>query len=96
MWNETASTSARFQKHCLRAVSMVHVPVEDGDPLDAAAARQLRGERGVREEAVAVGPVGLGVVARRAHERIGPVAVAVENRGRRIERGAGGGERRVP
>ena len=65
---------------------MVHVPVDDGHALDAAAAGKLGAQRRVREEAVAVGLRRLGVVAGRAHERVRLPALAVQHRfGRRIE-----------
>ena len=60
----------------LRPVAVVDVPVQDRDAVDAAAARVLGCEGDVVEEAVAVRLRRLGVVARRAHERVGGLSLA--------------------
>ena len=75
---------------------MVHVPVQDRDPLDAAAARVLGRQGGVVEEAVAVGRAARGVVAGRAHQRVRQRRVAVEHGVAGADRGAGGRRQRRP
>jgi hypothetical protein len=78
----------------LGAVAVVDVPVDDRHPLDPQRrAGVQRGERGVREQAVAAGERGLGVVAGRAHERVGVVDVAADDRLDRGERAARGAQR---
>ena len=80
----------------LRAVSVVDVPVEDRDPVDAAAAGMLGGERDVVEEAVAVRLGRLGVVARRADERVGDLGLSGEDGLAGGEGRSGGREGGVP
>jgi hypothetical protein len=55
-----------------RAVAVVHVPVDDRDPVQAMhALGVVDAEHGVSKHAVAAAAIGLGVVTRRAHERVG-------------------------
>ena len=63
----------------LRAVAVVDVPVQDRHPLLAAAARVLGRQRGVVEEAVAVGRAARGVVAGWPHQRVRQRRVAVQH-----------------
>jgi PAS domain S-box-containing protein len=80
----------------LGAVSDVHVPVDDRDPVRAAGASVLSADREVVEVRRRDGAVGLGVVAGRArvHERA--LQAAVEHRVDRGEHAAGGQPRGVP
>ena len=56
----------------LRAVAVVDVPVDDRDPSDVVRGDRVhRGERDVGEDAETHRPIGLGVMAGRAHERVG-------------------------
>ena len=75
----------------LGAVAVVDVPVDDGDAAGAVGALGVAGgDDGVVEEAEAHGPVGLGVVTRRAH---GAERVRDEAGHHRVDRehcGAGG------
>ena len=70
----------------LRPVSVVDVPVEDRDPVDAAATGMLGRESDVVEEAVAVRLGRLGVVARWTDEGVGDLGLSGED-------GVAGGER---
>ncbi len=72
----------------LGAVAVVDVPVDDGDARGARIARPLGAQRGVVEEAVAVGDAGRGVVAGRAHQRVGNIPLARHHLVDRRERGA--------
>ena len=80
----------------LRAVPVVDVPVEDRDAVDPASAGVLGGQRDVVEEAVAVRPGRLGVVAGRADEGVGDLGVAGEDGLAGGQRRPGGGQRGVP
>ena len=80
----------------LGAVAVMHVPVDDRDAVEAVAARALRGERGVVDEAVAVGGAAArrgGPAGARARTR---VAGAVEHGVRGVQGRAGGRQDRLP
>jgi len=79
----------------LRAVAVVHVPVDDRDPPDAPGPEECRRYRHVVEEAEAHGPLALGVVTRRADECETVPHLAREDRLAADEKAAGGEPRRL-
>ena len=65
----------------LRAVAVMHIPVERGDPRQPAVGQRVhRGDRDIAEDAEAAPAVALRVVPRRAHQRVGVVHLVVEHR----------------
>ena len=71
----------------LRAVAVMVVDVEDGDPARALVAEPLRGDCGVVDVAIAAHEAGAGVMARRPAEREGGPLARLDQRG--------GGQRHV-
>ena len=60
---------APFVKNILRAIAVVVVDVEDGNPSRPAVAQALRRQGGVVEEAIAAEQIARRVMSRRAAER---------------------------
>ncbi len=75
----------------LRPVAVMHVPIDDQQPLEAVACAQVaRADGDVVEQAKAHGPIRLGVVAGRPNEREAVVDVARHDRVEDREVAAGG------
>src|SRR5690606_3759927 len=77
----------------LRAIAVMVVDVEHGDPLSAGVTHPLRGDRGVVEETVAAVIVCSSMMARRPAQSEGSTLAAAHPL-RRCERAIGGGPRR--
>ena len=78
----------------LRAVAVMNIDIEDGDPL-VFRAQMLGGERGVVEIAETAGPVAIGMMPGRPAQRVGD-GLALEHQIGGGQRGEGRGLHRPP
>ena len=68
---------------------MVDIPVERRDPVDAALGQRMhRGDGNVAKDAKSASTIAFGVVARRTHQGVGVVDIAVEHSVDRGDRSA--------